>query len=105
MYKVKEKYISQAVVVYMPDKSVIVLNEATQEELELAYKAGNKEFIQYKKPNMPDKSVIELTEATNMPDKSVIELTEKTQEELELELAYKSGDKEFIQYEKQKDKK
>lgn len=46
MYKLKKEYIGQNVTVYTPDRQVIKLEGATQDEFKLAYKInGNERFI------------------------------------------------------------
>lgn len=50
MYTLKKEYIGQSVTVYTPDRQVIKLESATQDEFKSAYKIkGNEKFIDLEK--------------------------------------------------------
>ena len=64
MYKLKKEFIGQNVTVFTPDKKVIKLENATQEEFEIVMKIkGNEKFINTGNLSNDEKKAIKEAEA------------------------------------------
>ena len=62
MYKLKKEFIGQNVIVYTPDKKVIRLENASEDELKIAFNIkGNEKFIEVDKRFKETKNEVKKT--------------------------------------------